>query len=90
MLLEPGFFAALERAFQQFPICSVPPRRSSFLPASAAKRPARLSWRSPRPTDFPVRCDEPIPGEDRSYVLYGSGGCSLYDTAKLRALGQCR
>ena len=29
----------------------------------------------------------PIEGEDRSYVLYGSGGCSLYDTAKLRQLG---
>jgi glycosyltransferase involved in cell wall biosynthesis len=39
------------------------------------------------PSDFPVRCDEPLPGEDGSYVLYGSGGCSLYDTAKLRALG---
>ena len=25
-------------------------------------------------------------GEDGSYVFYGSGGCSLYDTAKLRAL----
>jgi len=38
-------------------------------------------------TDFPVRCDLPIPGEDGSYVLYGSGGCSLYDAGKLRALG---
>ena len=28
-----------------------------------------------------------MPGEDGSYVLYGSGGCSLYDTAKLHALG---
>ncbi len=26
-------------------------------------------------------------GEDQSYVLYGSGGCSLYDAAKLNALG---
>ncbi len=43
-----------------------------------------------RPTDpeeFPVRCDEPLPGEDLTYVLYGSGGCSLYDAARLRALG---
>ena len=39
------------------------------------------------PEDFPVRCDEPLPGEDLTYVLYGSGGCSLYDAAKLRALG---
>ena len=41
----------------------------------------------PAPEDFPVRCEDPIPGEDRSYVLYGSGGCSLYDAAELRALG---
>ena len=40
-----------------------------------------------KPTDFPVRCDLPVEGENLSYVLYGSGGCSLYDTAKLRALG---
>ena len=37
--------------------------------------------------DFPVRCDEPLPGEDLTYVLYGSGGCSLYDAAMLRQLG---
>jgi hypothetical protein len=39
------------------------------------------------PDDFPVRCDEPLPGEDLTWVLYGSGGCSLYDAAKLAALG---
>src|SRR5258706_8065667 len=37
--------------------------------------------------DFPVRCNAPLAGEDRSYVLYGSGGCSLFDAGKLRALG---
>jgi glycosyltransferase involved in cell wall biosynthesis len=37
--------------------------------------------------DFPVRCDDPLPGEDLTWVLYGSGGCSLFDTAKLLALG---
>jgi glycosyltransferase involved in cell wall biosynthesis len=37
--------------------------------------------------DFPVRCELPLAGEDLSYVLYGSGGCSLFATAKLRALG---
>ena len=39
------------------------------------------------PDDFPIRCDEPLAGEDGSYALYGSGGASLYDGAKLRALG---
>src|SRR5205807_1691249 len=37
--------------------------------------------------DFPVRCDEPLEGEDQSYVLYGSGGCTMYDASKLQALG---
>jgi hypothetical protein len=34
-----------------------------------------------------VWCETPLEGEDRTWVLYGSGGCSLYDTRKLRALG---
>ena len=38
-------------------------------------------------TDFPVRCDKPLDGEDLSYVLYGSGGCTMYDAAKLSELG---
>ena len=42
---------------------------------------------APGVTEFPVRCDIPLEGEDHSYVLYGSGGCSLYDAAKLEALG---
>ena len=33
-----------------------------------------------------VECAAPLEGEDGSYVFYGSGGCSLYDMAKLRAL----
>ena len=37
--------------------------------------------------DFPVRCDEPLEGEDLTWVLYGSGGCTLFDAAKLAALG---
>ncbi len=39
------------------------------------------------PEDFPIRCDDPLPGEDGTWVLYGSGGCSAYDAAKLYALG---
>ena len=34
-----------------------------------------------------MRCDLPLEGETGSYVLYGSGGCSLVDTAKAAALG---
>jgi len=39
------------------------------------------------PEDFPIRCDEPLAGEDGTWVLYGSGGCSAYDAARLSALG---
>src|ERR1019366_9390861 len=38
-------------------------------------------------SDFPIRYELPFKGEDLSYVLYGSGGCSLFDAAKLLALG---
>ena len=38
--------------------------------------------------DFPAYCADPIEGEDSTYVLYGSGGCSMYDTSKLRTLGR--
>jgi glycosyltransferase involved in cell wall biosynthesis len=45
-----------------------------------------FTWQNPD-LPFPVRCEVPLDGEDHSYVLYGSGGCSLVDTAKARALG---
>ena len=42
-----------------------------------------------KPTDFPVLlvASCPSPREDLSYVLYGSGGCSLFDARKLLQLG---
>ena len=64
------------------------PRRRSFPARRAPRRETgKAVWRQENPLDFPVRCDDPIPGEDLTWVLYGSGGCSLFDTAKLRALG---
>ena len=41
----------------------------------------------PAPDSFPVTCLEPIEGEDHTWVMYGSGGCSLFDVRKLRQLG---
>ncbi|MGD1095786.1 MAG: glycosyltransferase, partial [Bryobacteraceae bacterium] len=88
MLVEPGFLAALRRAFDQ-----VPDLFSStaqiFLPEGRRREETgKTVMPSTRGlTDFPVRCAEPIEGEDLSYVLYGSGGCTLYDVAKLAALG---
>src|ERR1035438_9834844 len=87
MLLEPGFFAALEHAFEQVPDLFCATAQIHFPPGVRREETGKTVFAQSTPTDFPVRCDVPLPGEDGSYVLYGSGGCSLYDTAKLRALG---
>src|ERR1035438_2364509 len=87
MLLEPGFFAALVRAFQEVPNLFSATAQIRFPPGVRREETGKTVFAQSTAEDFPVRCDEPLPGEDGSYVLYGSGGCSLYDTAKLRALG---
>lgn len=90
MVLEVGFFKALRRAFDEVPDLFAATAQIFFPEGVRREETGKavmppLKWRGP--TDFPVRCDPPIDGEDISYVLYGSGGCTLYDTAKLRALG---
>ncbi len=87
MLLEPGFFAALERAFQQVPDLFCATAQIRFPAGVRREETGKTVFAQSAPTDFPVRCDEPLPGEDGTWVLYGSGGCSLYDAAKLRELG---
>jgi hypothetical protein len=90
MEIEPGFFPALGAAFGEDPnlFCA---SAQIFFPAgvrreetgkTAMHRPDRLTA-----ADYPVFCDEPRDGENYSPVLYGSGGCSLYDRAKFLALG---
>ena len=87
MLLEPGFFTALLRAFDRVPglFCSTAQIR--FPAGVRREETGKAVMAQDRPDDFPVRCDEPLAGEDLTWVLYGSGGCSLYDAAMLRALG---
>ncbi len=88
MVIEPGFLASLRRAFDQVPnLFSA--TAQIFLPEDARREETGKTVWTPgfAATDFPVRCEEPLDGEDLSYVLYGSGGCSLYDAAKLAALG---
>ncbi|MGD0774255.1 MAG: glycosyltransferase [Candidatus Solibacter sp.] len=87
MLLAPGFFAALQRAFHDVPNLFCATAQIRFPTGVRREETGKTVFAQSTPEDFPVRCDEPLPGEDGSYVLYGSGGCSLYDTAKLRALG---
>ncbi len=90
MELEPGFFTALQRAFQEVPDLFAATAQILFPEGVRREETGKavmppLTWRGAE--DFPVRCDPPVEGENLSYVLYGSGGCTLYDTAKLRAMG---
>ncbi len=87
MIVEPGFFLALANAFERVPdlFCAT---AQIFFPAGVRREETgKAVYAQPEPDDFPIRCDEPLQGEDLTWVLYGSGGCSLYDAAKLRALG---
>ena len=87
MIVEPGFFRALREAFDRVPDLFCATAHIFFPPGVRREETGKAVMAHDAPTDFPVRCDLPIPGEDGSYVLYGSGGCSLYHAGKLRALG---
>ena len=87
MLLEPGFFPALEAAFRRVPDLFCATAQIVFPPGVRREETGKAVMAQDHPEDFPVRCDEPLEGEDGTWVLYGSGGCSLYDAAKLHALG---
>ncbi len=88
MVIEPGFFTALRHAFDQVPglFCAT---AQIFFPEGQRRQETGKAAMPlvTGPQDFPLTCLEPLPGEDLTWVLYGSGGCSLYDTARLRALG---
>lgn len=87
MLADPGFFGALRRKFDEAPTLFCATAQIKFPEGVRREETGKAVMAQTSPEDFPVRCDEPLPGEDGTYVLYGSGGCSLYDAAKLRALG---
>lgn len=86
MLLQPGFFASLAAAFDRIPdlFCAT---AQIFFPPGARREETGKAVFAAGTADFPVRCVEPLAGEDLTWVLYGSGGCSLYDARKLAALG---
>jgi glycosyltransferase involved in cell wall biosynthesis/GT2 family glycosyltransferase len=88
MQLQPNFFPPLLDAFDAIPqlFCAT---AQIFFPTGQRRQETgkAVTPTDLAETDFPIRCLEPLPGENLSWVLYGSGGCSLYDTAKLRALG---
>lgn len=87
MIVEPGFIDALDAAFARVPDLFCATAQIFFPPGIRREETGKAVWRTERDLDFPVRCDDPLPGEDLTWVLYGSGGCSLFDTAKLLAIG---
>jgi len=87
MILDPSFFAPLLGAFDRVPELFCGTAQIFFPEGVRREETGKAVMAQTDPIDFPLRCDLPFPGEDLSYVLYGSGGCSLYSTAKLRALG---
>ena len=88
MLAEPGFLVSLRQAFDEVPDLFSATAQIFFPEGQRREETGKTVMPAARGlTDFPVRCDEPLEGEDLSYVLYGSGGCTLYDAAKLEELG---
>jgi GT2 family glycosyltransferase/glycosyltransferase involved in cell wall biosynthesis len=87
MIVAPGFVDALRAPFHTIPDLFCTTAQIFFPPGIRREETGKAVWRRENLLDFPVRCDDPIPGEDMTWVLYGSGGCSLFDTQKLRALG---
>ncbi|HWD00533.1 MAG TPA: glycosyltransferase [Candidatus Sulfopaludibacter sp.] len=87
MRIEPGFFGSLGAAFDRIPDLFCATAQIRFPAGVRREETGKAVMAQETETDFPLRCDEPFPGEDLTWVLYGSGGCSVYDAAKLRALG---
>lgn len=86
MVVEPGYFAALRDAFRAVPDLFCATAQISMPEGQRREETGKAVMRRSM-REFPITCDIPIEGESHSYVLYGSGGASLYDTRKLRALG---
>jgi GT2 family glycosyltransferase/glycosyltransferase involved in cell wall biosynthesis len=88
MVTEAEFFSALLRPFETVPDLFAASAQILF-PEGRRREETGKTVMNPAPgvNQFPVQCDIPLDGEDHSYVLYGSGGCTLYDASKLEALG---
>lgn len=88
MVLDPGALEALLAAFTRVPDLFCATAQIFFPEGKRREETGKAVHRAaPPPTEFPVWCETPAAGEDLTPVTYGSGGCSLYDTRKLRACG---
>jgi GT2 family glycosyltransferase/glycosyltransferase involved in cell wall biosynthesis len=88
MVIEDGFFAALREPFSTIPGLFASTAQILFPEGLRREETGKAMYHGIREGRFPISCDVPLQGEDGTWVLYGSGGCTLYDTAKLRALGR--
>lgn len=88
MIVEPGFLDALRDAFRRMPDLFCASAQIFFPQGQRREETGKTVFTlDPGVMDLPLRCDEPLEGEDLTWVPYGSGGCSLYDAEKLAALG---
>ena len=87
MVLEPGFFSALRHAFDRVPNLFGATAQIFFPPGKRREETGKAMYFPAAVDHLPLRCVDPLEGEDLTWVLYGSGGCTLYDTGRLRALG---
>ncbi len=87
MEVGPGFFGALLDAFARQPDLFAATAQILFPEGVRREETGKAVMPGAASNDFPVRCETPLEGEDGTWVLYGSGGCTLYDASKLRTLG---
>ena len=88
MVLEHGFVHALQGAFGRVPGLFCATAQIFFPPGKRREETGKAVLREEcGPDEFPVTCLTPVDGEDLSYVTYGSGGCSMYDTARFLECG---
>ncbi|HYP12276.1 MAG TPA: glycosyltransferase, partial [Bryobacteraceae bacterium] len=91
MVPHEGFFGPLLAAFDSVPDLFCATSQIFFPEGKRREETGKACARPIRPgsttLDFPLQCLEPLPGEDLSYALYGSGGCSLYESRMFKALG---
>ncbi len=87
MVLEPNFFEALNEAFDKIPNLFSATAQIFFPENKRREETGKAAYKPTAPRDFPLRCETPVDGENYTPVLYGSGGCTLYDTAKLLTIG---
>lgn len=87
MIAGAGFVRELELAFERVPDLFCATAQIFFPNGRRREETGKAVWRQDSQLDFPVRCDLPVAGEDLTWVLYGSGGCSLFDTRRLLELG---